>query len=262
MSTDNLTGSSGQPPSYNDATEDQNDSIIQPAILVLAGQSVHAESAASAPLYEVNRGIATLSNATSEVEFNRVERTVKATRTGEPSIKSRQQEIYKLMSMGEHTRLVKKLMFVPESTPSFYIKAVSRRRTLGNIGLKKEKRLFQDPRWLALPVDLSGKRSEYGLPTFINDSKALFDIRRKDGRWTWSDADGALIAMEDDADNQFRLIVTRALHRETLDALVALWCCRIWQDSADSQEKVHEGMEGGKHRTTGMPAHSRVKSLT
>jgi hypothetical protein len=230
---------SEQPPSYVDATDNDVNEILQPTILVLAGQSIHAESAASAPLYQLDRGIASLGHATQQVEFERVDRTIKTSSDGEPSIKPRARHIYNLKHQKNSPGGIEPL---PSYSPHYFIKSVSR-KTLGDVGIKKSHFRSQ---WKALSIDALGKQNDRGIPQFIKDNKPLFEIHQKNDRYEWTDADGNAIAVEDEGEDQHRLVITASLHRETMDALVALWCCRIWQYSADHEERPHEGLERGK----------------
>ncbi|PKS05443.1 hypothetical protein jhhlp_008819 [Lomentospora prolificans] len=239
MSTDD----SERPPPYEDTRNDA-DQVLQPTIHVLAGQTIHAESADAPLLYKLNRGIATLSYATSDVELERVERTVRTDDNDEPTIRERTRHIYDI-------RHIQGILGTPSSLPSdspaFYIEAQRRKHSLGNLALKKS-RLPGRSSWKALPLDLSGKSSKWNLPTYVKDAKALFEVKQKDGRYEWSDADGNPIAVEDEGEGQHRLVVTASLHRETMDAIVALWCCRLWQYSAEHQEPLYEGMENVRHK--------------
>ena len=251
MSTD--PGAADAPPSYEDVAADDANGMMQPTILVLAGQSIHAESAGSAALYQMNRGIASLSHATTEVEFERVEQLVKKGADGGPSVKPRPRHIYNLKLVRNATGSLEPLS---SESPEYFIKAVSS-RTIGTMGLKKS--LFR-PRWKALPVDTSGKNSKRGLPQFVKDGAPPFELHLKSERYEWTDGDGNAIAVEDDRGDQHLLVVTASLRRHTMDALVALWCCRIWQYSADHREKIHEGADGGK-LTTSCQFYGRSKSL-
>jgi hypothetical protein len=229
------------PPSYEDAASKDSEAILQPTIHVLAGQSIHAESASAAPLYKLNRGIATLSHATSEVEFERVDRTVRTDANDEPSIRPRTRHIYDLCRVNGIFGTANTL---PSNSPQFMIKAMTK-KTLGNLALKKS---MLRSHWKALPVDVSGKSSDYNLPAFVKDGKAMFELRQKGGRYEWTDANGNPIAFEDEGEGQHRLVVTASLHRETMDALVALWCCRLWQYSAEHQEPLYEGLDGVRRK--------------
>ncbi|KAK5632360.1 hypothetical protein RRF57_008074 [Xylaria bambusicola] len=229
-------GTADRLPCYTETTAatDPTDDVIEPTILVLAGQTIHAESASSAPLYHLDRGIASLTSATPKVTLERVERTVRTSADNEPSLRDRRRHIFTL----EHsTAIYDKL---PSNCPRFFARAATR-RALGHIGLKKA-RLRSEFR--ALPLDVSGKTNSFGLPGFIKDAQPLFELRKRDGRWEWEDKNANAVAVEDEGDDTHRLIVTAPLLRETVDALVALWCCRLWEYSAEHAEHVHEGMDG------------------
>ncbi|KAI3394327.1 hypothetical protein diail_2879 [Diaporthe ilicicola] len=228
-----------KPPSYDEVID-----VCQPTILILAGQSIHAESADSAPLYQLNRGIATLSHATQSVEFQRVQYTVRTTSGGGPAVKPRERHIYNLRHIAKVPGGIDSW---PSESPHYFVESVSSTtREAGTLGLKKPRFLGRKP-WRVLPVDLSGKNSKhkYGLPTFVKDAKPVFEITHTKAGYEWSGGEGQAIAVEDEGEDLHRLIVTASLPRKTMDALVALWCCRLWQYSADNKEQIHEGMEGG-----------------
>jgi hypothetical protein len=233
------SGSLEDPPTYSNITNE----IWEPTILVLAETCIHAESVDSAPLYQLNRAVARITRATAQVEFERVERTVKMS-DYEPVVKPRSRHIYNLhMVNGVPGGLEQ----IPSHSPRCYIESVSR-RTIGSIGIKKSH--FRS-HWMVLPIDVSGNNSKYAsLPTFIKDTKPIFQIQQKNGKNEWTDGEGKAVAVEDDGDDQHRLIITTSLHRDSIDVLVALWCCRIWQYSDEHTERLKEGMEGGKFSNT------------
>jgi hypothetical protein len=215
------------PPTYEDAVNE----ICQPTILVLAAQSIHAESANSAPLYQLSLAVESLTPVTSQVEFQRVERTVK-TNACQPTVKPRARHIYNL-------RYVRNTLDgVHFDSPHYYIQAVSR-RTVGSVGLKKS---LLRPRWTALPVEVSSKDGGYGLSHFVKDAQPLFNMSFKNGRHEWTDGDGNAVAVEDEGEEQHRIIVTASLRQDSMDALVALWCCRIGWYSAERTVRVHRGL--------------------
>ncbi|SPO01768.1 uncharacterized protein DNG_04441 [Cephalotrichum gorgonifer] len=230
-----------QPPPYDDDPSNDVNKTLEPAILLLAAQSIHAESATSASLYQLNRGVADLTYATSEVEFSRVDRSVRTNSSDEPTVRPRVRHIYDL----KHQKgILGTLSSLPSDSPAFFIEAMSR-KTLGCMGLKKSALRSQ---WRALPVDITGKASKYNFPAFVKDAKPLFEIREKKGRYEWSDSEGNAIAVEDDGEGQRRLLVTASLQRDTMDALVALWCCRLWQYNAEHQEPLYSGMDGVRRK--------------
>ncbi|KAI1358098.1 hypothetical protein F5Y08DRAFT_322665 [Xylaria arbuscula] len=227
-----------RPPCYAEAaaaaSTGSTDDVIQPTILLLAGQTIHAETASSAPLYHLDRGIASLTGATSKVTLERVERTIRTSSDNEPSLRDRRRHVFTL----EHSNAIYNKL--PSNCPRFYARA-STKRALGHIGLKKA-RLRSGFR--VLPVDVTGKGNSYGMPEFIKDAQPIFELHKREERWEWEDKNGNAVAVEDEGEDTHRLIVTAPLLRETVDALVALWCLRLWQYSADHAEQVHEGMDG------------------
>jgi hypothetical protein len=232
------SSSSEDPPSYSNITNE----IWEPTILVLNELTIHAESVDSAPLYQLNRAVARITRSTQRVEFERVERTVKMS-DDEPMVKPRSRHIYNLHVIGG---VPGGLEYLPSHTPRCYIESVSR-RTNGSFGIKKSH--FRS-HWTAFPIDISGNNSKYAsLPAFLKDAKPLFQIQQKDGKNKWTDGDGSAVAVEDDGEDQHRLIITASLHLDYIDVLVALWCCRIWQYSDEHTERLHEGMEASKFST-------------
>jgi hypothetical protein len=93
---------------------------------------------------------------------------------------------------------------------------------------------------MALPVEVSG------LPRFVKDAQPLFRIRRdEDGKYRWEDGEGNGVAVEDEGDGQHRLLIGVSLCRQRVDALVALWCCRLWKVAAENSPAVDGGLDGG-----------------
>lgn len=239
MSTEDAAATDlGKPPSYDDLD-------FQPTILVLAGQSIHAESADTETLYKMNRGISSLTHATQQVDFEGVERAVRTTVNDEPTIKTRDRLIYILRHQKSTPGGLEPL---PSDSPPYYIEAVSSRtRPVGNLGLKRSR--FRK-HWKVLPVDISGKNSKWKLPQFLKDSGPMFEIKYNKDRYEWMDRGGKAVAIEDELDNQHRLIITASLPRQVVDVLVAMWCCRMWEYSAEHTKRVEEGMEGGESALT------------
>ncbi|KAI1122985.1 hypothetical protein F5Y10DRAFT_286627 [Nemania abortiva] len=226
-----------RPPSYTEVTAvatGPTDDVVQPMILVLAGQTIHAETASSAPLYHLNRGIASLPRATLKVSLERVERAVRTSPDNGPSLRDYRRHVFTL----ERSWTVYDAL--PSNCPRFFARAVSK-RALGHVGLKKARLRSA---FTALLIDVTGRGNKLGLPGFANDAQPVFEVRRKDGRWEWEDKDGNAVAVEDEGDVTHRLIVTAPLPRVTVDALVALWCCRLWECSAQHADDLQQGMDG------------------
>ncbi|KAK3935256.1 hypothetical protein QBC46DRAFT_54906 [Diplogelasinospora grovesii] len=224
------------PPSYNRYPDDANDTW-QPTIFVLNKKSIHAESADSPPLYKLSVGCSEfgLTQAVTsqvELELKRLERTALTSKTtGETTISTRQRHIYNLNQIKDACGGL--------DTPLYFIQATTSEFTLGDIGLKKLSSLYLRG-WKALPVEVSGNLR----PSF-KDGSPLFNISQRgdDGRrYEWADAVGKPIAVQEvEGEDQHRLVVTVTLQRELMDALIALWCCRVWQSSFERAARVYQG---------------------
>jgi hypothetical protein len=228
------------PPAYDEPPRD----VWEPTILVLADTTIHAESTKSAPLYYLSRAVAVLTSSTKVVEFERVERTIK-TNADEPGVKPRSRHVYNLKYMTKVPGGFGAQVDGWES-PNVFIQSVSR-RTLGHLGVKRPR--FRARKGLkVLPIDVSGKKICFAsLPSFNKDAKPLFQIQpNDDGKSEWMDGVDKAIAVEDRTEGQYKLIITASLHRDMIDALVALWCGQIWQYSDESAKPVDEGLEGSK----------------
>jgi len=214
-------------------TGEASTEIWEPAILVLAGTTIHAESADTAPLYRLSRAVANLTISTKEVEFRRIERSVK-TRAEEPVVVPQSRHIYDINCTrgGDGRRTV-----------SVFIECVSRNRTMGHLGIQRLYP-FLKKGLVVKSIDIVNGLRTYG--TFSKDASTLFLIEpRKDNKDVWTDCNGKVLAMQDWSDDQHKLIITVSLHCETVDALVALWCGRIWQYSERDHAAKCTGMNTG-----------------
>ncbi|CAK7222141.1 hypothetical protein SCUCBS95973_004740 [Sporothrix curviconia] len=231
------------------------DDVLPPVVLVLDGQAIYSANASSDAransstaiahphLYEVNRGITSRTAATYTVEFARME-----PRSKTPVPRSR--HIYNLHHPPP-TVMRTSNSAVPYDG-CFIEPAAAPTRKRGPLGLKRRgiarvgsvSTALVD-HWTVLPVDLHGW-AELGHPPFVADAAALWDVRQvSGGAVKWVDGACKDVAMEFDGGDEVpavavadkgknelpRLIVTASLRREDLDALVALWCCRVWEKS-------------------------------
>ncbi|KAH8906674.1 hypothetical protein BR93DRAFT_927514 [Coniochaeta sp. PMI_546] len=208
------------PPSYAEAVSHKSDDLLPPVILVLDGQSIYAESNPTINLYEVNRGITSLGRATLNVKFERIERSAGSTN-------QRSRHIYDL----HHTP---SLVRAPSTQyAEYFIEALAASvRRPGHLGFKTSHGIPED--WTALPVDMRGW-SELHCPPFVADATPVFEAHHREGVCKWLDGNGDDVAIEYDSDQHYRLLVTASLPRHMRDALVALWCCRLWQQSVNQQ---------------------------
>lgn len=242
------------PPEYEE-NHDVEDNIISPVNLILSNHHVvphDTTDPSPQPLYELSRGVAVLSEATKTVTFSRLERAVRKTSEGNPMVKVRKRHIYDL----EHNKAPLFANYIKNKSlkdcPPYWCRSASK-RTRGDVGLQAEtKFLSSTASFKAAKVGRNG--GEYGEPVFLKDvkgrqSQAVFDIEwiKKAEVYLWKDSAGTEVAIETATDTVHKLEVTREMKREDLDIMVALWCLRIWRDSATKQEQnKHDGIDGGK----------------
>lgn len=241
MSLNPDTQAPESPPTYTES-ELTND-IWEPTILVLNKTTIHRESTNSPALYRLSRAVSAITAVTKVVELERIEHTVKtklASNDLEPVVKPRSHHIYNLRYWRRPTGLG--ALMVGWTVPDIRIQSVSRSGTLGHLGLKRP-RFQQKTELKVYPMDISGDVVSW-LPSSSKNTKPVFQIKQKDGKNTWKDGDNRVIATEDlDGEDQHKLIITVSLHQEIVDALVALWCARIWQHS---NQNIDEGLDSGK----------------
>ncbi|KAL1906058.1 hypothetical protein Sste5344_008169 [Sporothrix stenoceras] len=202
--------------------------IVQPTILVLDGQAIYAETDPSTHLYEVNRGLASLGEATLAVEFtrfeqraghstNRRERHIYNLRRKPPPMHLRRVTGVRNHEKGQHNK----------NTPDYFIQSVAApSRRLGHLGYQTTNSI-RGGQWSAtvLPVDMKGW-AERDCPPFVDGTAPVFTARQRQGACKWMLGDGADVdsaqdvAMEYDSELAVhRLLVTAPLTRENLDAL-------------------------------------------
>lgn len=273
-----------RPPSYpqgGDVVEECKHGLLEPFTLVLAGQRILEDAPEALPLYELNRGVANLGHAATEVELTRVERRVKtacvgavatttadddsdgaqdpkdeekeATKGVTPRIMARRRHIMDLVHpTGKGGSITKAGERMTGAVP-FYVKPWTKRTHEGVYGLKKS-----PPRahWRAFPILLGNDNGNYGQPKYDESGKRpLFEITAKgrgdDERYEWMYENGVVLAVEEHVgqDKQHRLRTVEVMEQQLLDKLVALWCCRMWEGSAAAQPHIHEGMEKGRPKS-------------
>ncbi|OAA63018.1 hypothetical protein ISF_04894 [Cordyceps fumosorosea ARSEF 2679] len=278
-----------QPPSYDSCVAStSSDPLEEPVLLVLVGQSIRAGSAAGAPLFETNRGVANLGHATTCVELRRVERRVdssssssggleavedakefggddgEAATTTTPRVKVRRRHVMDLVHPTGKGGTVTSVGEAMTGTPGYYAKPWTKMTYPGVWGLKKASSLLGmrgGGGWQVLPVK---EKAKYGEPRFEDGKggvEVLFRVVKAAGggsyEWrTGGEGDGRLLAVEelgegegegDDGNGkEHRLRTTTGMERSLMDVLVAMWCCRIWEESAAAQPPVHEGLDKGE----------------
>ncbi|KAI6381647.1 hypothetical protein MCOR25_001117 [Pyricularia grisea] len=209
--------------------------ILPPTMLTIKGQEIHATEPEARLLYRLSLGITTLSEITTDVQLSRVE----STKGGS----ERQRHIYDLKHMRSTPGGFKD---VPAESPRYYIKRASRLvPEPAAVGIKKKRSLMggKAEQVTAVPVDLSGKASEFGIPTFVKKAEAIFTFKGPE----WVDNQGKSVAVMyygDKEDKVHSLVLTASLTRAQFEILVALWCCHVWEFSVANAEKIHEGSAG------------------
>ncbi|CAG8909026.1 unnamed protein product [Penicillium egyptiacum] len=202
--------------------------ILEPAVLILSGQSVLAESATSTPLYQVNSDIRSISNKDSSVAVERVEHDVTV------DTPQKRHLFYLAHPMNAQYRT---------DIPAKYYITSAVPETVGNIRLETSDARLQKTSFKAM---LSAKRTASDKPLFVNGTQQLllFDIhpnRKVCGNcYKWSDSDGRQLAVEEKENDRYRLSVTRSMSQELRDALVATWLLRLWHDTAESKQAKRE----------------------
>ncbi|KAJ6789061.1 hypothetical protein PWT90_00363 [Aphanocladium album] len=250
----------------------------EPVVLVIAGQTIRAESADAPVLYEMNRGVANLGHATTTVQLSRVESAVAAAKSTETAVLEEDEELVDAGSEEVQTEEEEVAVAVSPSrvkirkhhifdlvhptsrvgdAPAFYVKPRSRTTHAGVWGLKKTQPPLLRTQWRALAADPKGLRYDGG-----KAKKPLFQVTKsKNGGYEWKDEKGEPLAVEErsgsgkrekrekDEDEEevvyYRLKTARSMERTLLDALVAMWCCRVWEESAEKQPQVHSGVQRG-----------------
>ncbi|CAK7242649.1 MAG: hypothetical protein STHCBS139747_004145 [Sporothrix thermara] len=269
--------------SSSEAIKFAPDDVLPPVVLVLDGQAIYSISGASAssgasgpfsptftagsttttttthhPLYEVNRGITNLTDATAVVAFARMEPRMKSPVPRSRHIYNLHHPPPSLMRSSTSAYPYYGCFIEPTGAPT---------RKRGPLGLKRRGLARVGPvsavaadHWSVLPVDLYGW-AELGHPPFVAGAAALWNVRQvSGGAVKWVDGDGKDVALEIGREDAAaaaasvttttgeaaatgqgrndkkktelpRLIVTTSLRREDMDTLVAVWCCRLWERS-------------------------------
>lgn len=209
---------------------------LDPAVLVLAGQSIISETAASTPLYQIDRGVTSTPPADSTVRFERVEHGLPdndQSKSPDSSQKQKQHLFYLVHPVGAQYRT---------DLPAHYYITSALPGMIGNIRFETSKARLQKTEFRAF---LSPKRSARDQPLFDNDKTRQQLLFNATPKWkgcesyTWADAGGRKVAYEDGG-GQHKLVITMPISMELRDALVALWILRLWHDTAETSQAKRE----------------------
>ncbi|KAK8117969.1 uncharacterized protein PG998_006250 [Apiospora kogelbergensis] len=255
-----------RPPAYFDAEgrslrgashEHGEAERLPPVILIMAGRFVHPETARAAPLYELSQDVDRLARCYSTHTLERLEHGVALTARNVPRITRRRRRVYNLKHVS------------PALSPSFPFQAEAlSRQSLGNLGLCRPAAAllrvpYFQPEGACRVVLLKERRDGgAGLPKGYNayrhaetEAGQVFEFQQRQWKqkgdvkgesgsdsycqYEWVMADGGRLAIEDDADGQHKLVVTSAVTRQTMDALVACWCLRLWRHNYEAEPAFH-----------------------
>ncbi|KAH9905790.1 hypothetical protein F4778DRAFT_679241 [Xylariomycetidae sp. FL2044] len=224
-------GGQADPPPYISGNQEDPDELLQPIILVLAAPFIYAQSAETAPLFELSKNITKPPESGSPVSFSRAVPNIRSNPDGTPRITWRTRSTFELKQLGR---------LLSDGFP-YRLESVSR-SAIGNLALVPYTS-FRRPRFkVVILKDLSEKWK--GLPkgyTAIKPSARetdiLFEIRTKDQHHEWSDAEGRRIAMEDEIDGRQTLTITACLTKKVVDALVGCWCLRLWRQAIETEKE-------------------------
>ncbi|KAI1388577.1 uncharacterized protein F4822DRAFT_429196 [Hypoxylon trugodes] len=220
------------PPPYIAGNRNDADEILQPTILILAGQFIRAQSADGTPLYELSRDVRaspTSDTLLAQVSLERLIHNVRMNSDGTPRVLHRSKHIFEL----------KHLPSVISTGFPFCLDSKSR-NTIGNIALKAA----SFPRSGCKIVKVRPEKED-GFPKGYNarreslrEEEVVFEVVKKRDHYEWLGPDGNRIAIEDKVEGEHKLIVTTPVRRKTMDAMIGSWCLRIWRDGIKSNRDI------------------------
>jgi hypothetical protein len=205
--------------------------ILPSHAIVLADLKVYAEDNSSIPLYSLSHSIFAIPQATSSIQFERVEGAFSQARSSVSVKEGGEQLFYMVHPENAQYRM---------DTPGYYLTSVSA-EMMGNIILDKTESKLQKSEFKAL---LSPGTNCKNNPLFSEHaSQVLFTAKAswKSGRYKWTDSLGQEVASEDTKELKYGLDIKLSLERHMRDALVALWILRLWHDVAESREAKTAG---------------------
>ncbi|GAB1318396.1 hypothetical protein MFIFM68171_08606 [Madurella fahalii] len=242
-----------RPPIYSedgDPNGKDPEEVVQPAVFVLHGRFVYAETAAgeadSEPLYQLSRAIHAQGRSTLTINFDRLDYRVRTAANGSPAVSKREKELY---------RIEARLPF----TWTFEVRLVPlTRKALGEVQITKSPifhhgyravKVLSDAQQRAL--ERQGKKPKKG---------EYYFALKEHGKdtWLWTDPDGVLVASQvsgipsggEGVEHKLRVMVP--LTRRTLDGLVAMWCSWMWHlhNKANIPKKTWEDRQQANNATT------------
>lgn len=219
------------PPPYSardDTTAAADAELVDPTILIIEGRSIHAESAASPPLYALSHDMRQLTESDSLVALHRVDRTVRIGADDVPRTASRNRHVYDLKHLP------------PVISPNFaFALGPASRKCVGNVGFRKSARPGQDFKAVKTRPVRSDRfpKGYHARRPSEEEMGQIFAVKRRRETYEWRAQDQQLVALEDEQDGQQRLVITAPLARPTFDALVGCWCLRLWYRNVEKHKE-------------------------
>lgn len=221
-------------PSCVDKGDEASKEVLEPVVLLMAGESILVEGKALMSLYQLSRSVVSFSSKQgSSVTFERVEHEGPEKAPSTESIKQRNRRLFHLVHPADADYRT--------DVPAYYITSMSR-GMIGNIQFETSKPRFQKTEFRAL-LSANKSSSDHSLFDEKAQQQLLFSVKPKwvGGRYKWIDSDSREIAFEDRKDGQHKLVVTAHMRREMRDALVVMWALRLWHDTAESRQAKRKG---------------------
>ncbi|KAI0181730.1 hypothetical protein GGR52DRAFT_584226 [Hypoxylon sp. FL1284] len=241
-------GAEYDPPPYaagGSSTTRRNDAedVVQPVILIHAGQYVRARTAGGAALYQLSRDVRRSATSESQLAQVTLERLVHVVRGGGRAPQQRARAVFELT----HTPSVLATGF-PYSLEPASRSALGRLALRGPAGASALALPGTDAaaglRVVRIRPEAARPRRDDQFPkgyrarrgSLFREAELVFDVARTRGRYEWRGADGARLAVEDLTDDGelARLVLLAPVTRRVLDAMVASWCLRMWRASIRS----------------------------
>lgn len=228
------------PPSYEEAVQDApTDDILPPDILTIQDENIISNTAPFTPLYTLSRNPLTIPQQTA------------------PSIAFSSGQPRPAPSSKPHAQTREPLYYIAHAAlpdpgaPSYYLTATSP-STAGNVELRPT---THGGLWQKCPMEAfvhTGRTAEsrelwdhHGSPQLLFRLKPPNWTPFNAGpRWRYFDADGTQLACEEREGEgwQHKLVITAATTSRVKDALVAVWCLRLWLRTVESRRNKKEGM--------------------
>ncbi|KAK1758775.1 hypothetical protein QBC47DRAFT_397598 [Echria macrotheca] len=222
-----------EPPAYQEQRDDPNE-VLQPVNLVMHGRFIYSSPNESAPLYELSRTIHAQGEATTCIEFKRLDYRVRTGADGSPDVAHREKHLYNLMHLP--------IIFGAGSQMSLQPMT---RKGLGDVSLKRS------------PFPHSGFRASRQMSEHEAEREKKrgrdprreyhFVVKETKHGFEWLDQEGTAVAhqvvSERDGQIECFLFVSVPLTRRMLDGLVALWCLWVWHQHTKGKQAPKKGWQ-------------------